>query len=103
MSNSSYGMQTAARSYYSKVKDLSLQSGSAGRYQAPINSLYATSRAATNRVIWCFVVHDLKYITDGGMNDQKHTTITDGLQSLKASTSYPAYMDNYIKEAIEQD
>ncbi|MEE5697037.1 penicillin-binding transpeptidase domain-containing protein, partial [Streptococcus pneumoniae] len=28
--------------------------------------------------------------------------ITDGLQSLKSASNYPAYMDNYLKEVINQ-
>ena len=47
-------------------------------------------------------MHDLKYITDEQYEQAKNTPVTDGLQSLKASTSYPAYMDNYLKEVIEQ-
>ncbi|MDK6808595.1 hypothetical protein QP365_13720, partial [Corynebacterium aurimucosum] len=31
-----------------------------------------------------------------------NTPVTDGLQSLKNSASYPAYMDNYLKQVIEQ-
>ena len=31
-----------------------------------------------------------------------NTPITDGLQSLKSTATYPAYMDNYLKEVIEQ-
>ena len=31
-----------------------------------------------------------------------NTPITEGLQSLKSGNSYPAYMDNYLKEVIDQ-
>lgn len=107
MSNSNYGMQTAARSYYGKdLKDLSLHQTAllAGMPQAPNQyDPYTHPEAATNRRnLVLSEMHDLKYITDEQYEQAKNTPVTDGLQSLKASTSYPAYMDNYIKEAIEQ-
>ena len=107
MSNSNYGMQTAARSYYGKdLKDLSLHQTAllAGMPQAPNQyDPYTHPEAATNRRnLVLREMHDLKYITDEQYEQAKNTPVTDGLQSLKASTSYPAYMDNYIKEAIEQ-
>ena len=105
--NSNYGMQTAARSYYGKdLKDLSLHQTAllAGMPQAPNQyDPYTHPEAATNRRnLVLREMHDLKYITDEQYEQAKNTPVTDGLQSLKASTSYPAYMDNYIKEAIEQ-
>ena len=36
------------------------------------------------------------------MKKAVNTPITDGLQSLKSAATYPAYMDNYLKEVIEQ-
>ena len=107
MSNSNYGMQTAARSYYGKdLKDLSLHQTAllAGMPQAPNQyDPYTHPEAATNRRnLVLREMHDLKYITDEQYEQAKNTPVTDELQSLKASTSYPAYMDNYIKEAIEQ-
>ena len=107
MSNSNYGMQTAARSYYGKdLKDLSLHQTAllAGMPQAPNQyDPYTHPEAATNRRnLVLREMHDLKYITDEQYEQAKNTPVTDGLQSLKASTSYPAYMDNYLKEVIEQ-
>ena len=107
MSNSNYGMQTAARSYYGKdLKDLSLHQTAllAGMPQAPNQyDPYTHPEAATNRRnLVLSEMHDLKYITDEQYEQAKNTPVTDGLQSLKASTSYPAYMDNYLKEVIEQ-
>jgi len=106
MSNSNYGMQTAARSYYGKdLKDLSLHQTAllAGMPQAPNQyDPYTHPEAATNRRnLVLREMHDLKYITDEQYEQAKNTPVTDGLQSLKAS-SYPAYMDNYLKEVIEQ-
>ena len=107
MSNSNYGMQTAARSYYGKdLKDLSLHQTAllAGMPQAPNQyDPYTHPEAATNRRnLVLREMHDLKYITDEQYEQAKNTPVTDGLQSLKASTSYPDYMDNYLKEVIEQ-
>ena len=107
MSNSNYGMQTAARSYYGKdLKDLSLHQTAllAGMPQAPNQyDPYPHPEAATNRRnLVLREMHDLKYITDEQYEQAKNTPVTDGLQSLKASTSYTAYMDNYLKEVIEQ-
>ena len=107
MSNSNYGMQTAARSYYGKdLKDLSLHQTAllAGMPQAPNQyDPYTHPEAATNRRnLVLREMHDLKYITDEQYEQAKNTPVTDGLQSLKATTSYPAYMDNYLKEVIEQ-
>ena len=107
MSNSNYGMQTAARSYYGKdLKDLSLHQTAllAGMPQAPNQyDPYTHPEAATNRRnLVLREMHDLKYITDEQYAQATNTPVTDGLQSLKASTSYPAYMDNYLKEVIEQ-
>ena len=107
MSNGNYGMQTAAQNYYGKdLKDLSLPQLAllAGMPQAPNQyDPYTHPEAATNRRnLVLREMHDLKYITDEQYEQAKNTPVTDGLQSLKASTSYPAYMDNYLKEVIEQ-
>ena len=76
----------------------------AGMPQAPNQyDPYTHPEAATNRRnLVLREMHDLKYITDEQYEQAKNTPVTDGLQSLKASTSYPAYMDNYLKEVIEQ-
>ena len=107
MSNGNYGMQTAAQNYYGKdLKDLSIPQLAllAGMPQAPNQyDPYTHPEAATNRRnLVLREMHDLKYITDEQYEQAKNTPVTDGLQSLKASTSYPAYMDNYLKEVIEQ-
>ncbi|KXT86125.1 penicillin-binding protein PBP1A [Streptococcus panodentis] len=107
MSNGNYGMQTAAQSYYGKdLKDLTLPQTAllAGMPQAPNQyDPYTHPEEATNRRnLVLSEMHDLKYITDEQYEQAKNTPITDGLQSLKSSASYPAYMDNYLKEVIEQ-
>ena len=47
-------------------------------------------------------MYQLKYITAEQYEQAINTPVTDGLQSLKSSASYPAYMDNYLKQVIEQ-
>ena len=42
------------------------------------------------------------YISAEQYEKAVNTPITDGLQSLKSAATYPAYMDNYLKEVIEQ-
>ena len=43
-----------------------------------------------------------KYITAEQYESAINTPITDGLQSLKSTNSYPAHLDNYLKEVINQ-
>ena len=107
MSNGNYGMQTAAKSYYGKdLKDLTLPQVAllAGMPQAPNQyDPYTNPDAATNRRnLVLSEMHDLKYITDEQYEQAVNTPVTDGLQSLTATTSYPAYMDNYLKQVIEE-
>ena len=45
---------------------------------------------------------DMKTISNKQYEAPVNTPVTDGLQSLSSSSSYPAYMDNYLKEVIEQ-
>ena len=45
---------------------------------------------------------DMKTISNKQYEAAVNTPVTDGLQSLSSSSSYPAYMDNYLKEVIEQ-
>ena len=42
------------------------------------------------------------YLTAEQYETAINTPITDGLQSLKSVNSYPQYMDNYLKEVIDQ-
>lgn len=42
------------------------------------------------------------YISAEQYEKAVNTPITDGLQSLKSASNYPAYMDNYLKEVINQ-
>lgn len=107
MSNGNYGMQTAAQSYYGKdLKDLSLPQIAllAGMPQAPNQyDPYTQPEAAKNRRnLVLSEMYKLKYISTAQYEKAINTPVTDGLQSLKNSVSYPAYMDNYLKQVIEQ-
>ena len=107
MSNGNYGMQTAAQNYYGKdLKDLSLPQLAllAGMPQAPNQyDPYSHPEAALERRN--LVLSEMKeqnYISAEEYEKAINTPITNGLQSLKSANSYPAYMDNYLKEVIDQ-
>ena len=107
MSNGNYGMQTAAQNYYGKdLKDLSLPQLAllAGMPQAPNQyDPYSHPEAAQERRD--LVLSEMKgqgYITAEQYEKAINTPITDGLQSLRSGNNYPAYMDNYLKEVIDQ-
>ena len=107
MSNGNYGMQTAARSYYAKdLKDLSLPQVAllAGMPQAPNQyDPYTNPEAALQRRnLVLKEMLDMKSITNEQYESAVNTPVTDGLQSLTSSSNYPAYMDNYLKEVIQQ-
>ena len=107
MSNGNYGMQTAAQNYYGKdLKDLSIPQLAllAGMPQAPNQyDPYSHPEEATERRN--LVLSEMQkqgYLTAEQYETAINTPITDGLQSLKGSNSYPPYLDNYLKEVIEQ-
>lgn len=107
MSNGNYGMQTAAQNYYGKdLNNLSLPQLAllAGMPQAPNQyDPYSHPEAAQERRN--LVLSEMKnqgYISAEQYEKAVNTPITDGLQSLKSASNYPAYMDNYLKEVINQ-
>ncbi|MGP0166509.1 penicillin-binding protein PBP1A [Streptococcus pneumoniae] len=107
MSNGNYGMQTAAQNYYGKdLRELSLPQLAllAGMPQAPNQyDPYSHPEAALDRRN--LVLSEMKgqgYISAEQYEKAINTPITDRLQSLKSVNSYPAYMDNYLKEVIDQ-
>ena len=107
MSNGNYGMQTAAQNYYGKdLKDLSLPQLAllAGMPQAPNQyDPYSHPEAALERRnLVLSEMKGQKYISAEEYEKAINTPVTDGLQSLKSGNSYPAYMDNYLKEVIDQ-
>lgn len=107
MSNGNYGMQTAAQNYYGKdLNNLSLPQLAllAGMPQAPNQyDPYSHPEAAQDRRN--LVLSEMKnqgYISAEQYEKAVNTPITDGLQSLKSASNYPAYMNNYLKEVINQ-
>lgn len=107
MSNGNYGMQTAAQNYYGKdLRELSLPQLAllAGMPQAPNQyDPYSHPEAALERRnLVLSEMKGQKYISAEDYEKAINTPITDGLQSLKSANSYPAYMDNYLKEVIDQ-
>ncbi|CAG6238124.1 penicillin-binding protein 1A [Streptococcus pneumoniae] len=107
MSNGNYGMQTAAQNYYGKdLNNLSLPQLAllAGMPQAPNQyDPYSHPEAAQDRRN--LVLSEMKnqgYISAEQYEKAVNSPITDGLQSLKSASNYPAYMDNYLKEVINQ-
>lgn len=107
MSNGNYRMQTAAQNYYGKdLNNLSLPQLAllAGMPQAPNQyDPYSHPEAAQDRRN--LVLSEMKnqgYISAEQYEKAVNTPITDGLQSLKSASNYPAYMDNYLKEVINQ-
>lgn len=107
MSNGNYGMQTAAQNYYGKdLNNLSLPQLAllARMPQAPNQyDPYSHPEAAQDRRN--LVLSEMKnqgYISAEQYEKAVNTPITDGLQSLKSASNYPAYMDNYLKEVINQ-
>ena len=107
MSNGNYGMQTAAENYYGKdLKDLSIPQLAllAGMPQAPNQyDPYSHPEAALERRN--LVLSEMQkqgYLTAEQYETAINTPITEGLQSLKSVNSYPQYMDNYLKEVIDQ-
>ncbi len=107
MSNGNYGMKTAANTYYGKeLAQLSLAQLAllAGMPQAPNQyDPYTQPEAAKNRRdLVLSQMLDEKYITEKQYKEAVATPVTDGLQSLSSTAAYPAYMDNYLKEVIEE-
>lgn len=107
MGNGNYGMLTAAKAYYGKdLKDLSIAQLAllAGIPQAPSQyDPYAQPEVAKQRrdiVLSQMFKHE--YITQEEYDQALATSITDGLQALAVKTSYPKYLDNYLKQVIEE-
>jgi len=107
MSNGNYGMQTAAQNYYGKdLKDLSIPQLAllAGMPQAP-NQYDPYSHPEESQQRRNLVLSEMQrqgYLSSEQYETAINTPITDGLQSLKGSNTYPQYLDNYLKEVIDQ-
>ena len=103
MSNGNYGMQTAAQAYYGKnLSELSVPQLAllAGMPQAPNQyDPYTHPEAAqTRRNLVLREMYEMKYLDKKAYEIAINTPVTDGLQPLRSAASYPAYMDNYLKE-----
>ncbi|HFR3426219.1 TPA: penicillin-binding protein PBP1A [Streptococcus suis] len=107
MANGNYGMKTAAKAYYGKdLKDLSLAQLAllAGMPQAPnqYDPYTNPEDAKTRRDLVLAEMLEEKYIDSAQYEQAVLTPVTDGLQALTNETAYPAYMDNYLKQVIEE-
>ena len=107
MGNGNYGMLTAAKSYYGKdLKDLSIAQLAllAGIPQAPSQyDPYTNPDAAQSRRDTVLAeMYENGNITKDEYDTAVATPVTDGLQPLTETSSYDAYLDNYIKEVIEE-
>lgn len=107
MSNGNYGMKTAANSYYGKeLKDLTLAQLAllAGMPQAPnqYDPYTNPEDAKTRRDLVLAEMLEEKYIDTAQYEQAVLTPVTDGLQALSNEAAYPAYMDNYLKQVIEE-
>lgn len=107
MSNGNYGMKTAAKSFYDKeLKELSLAQLAllAGMPQAPNHyDPYVQPEAAKNRrdLVLSQMLKQ-EYISQEQYEAAVVTPVEEGLQPLTNNSAYPAYMDNYLKEVIEE-
>lgn len=107
MANGTYGMLTAAKEYYHKdLKDLSIAQLAllAGMPQAPNQyDPYTNPDAAKARRDTVLQrMYEFEHITEEEYKTAINTPVTDGLQELVQESSYPAYMDNYLKQVIEE-
>lgn len=105
MGNGNYGMLTAAKSYYGKdLKDLSYAQLAllAGIPQAPSQyDPYTQPEAAQNRRnVVLQQMYMEKNITKAEYEAALATPVADGLQPLQQRSTYPKYMDNYLKQVI---
>ena len=107
MGNGYYGMKTAAKSYFGKeLGDLSVAQAAllAGIPQAPTQyNPYANPDAAKERRNTVLnEMYEDKNISKEEYEQAKATDISDGLLPLTNKASYEPYLDNYIKQVIEQ-
>ena len=107
MGNVYYVIKTAAKSYFGKeLGDLSVAQAAllAGIPQAPTQyDPYANPDAAKERRNTVLnEMYEDKNISKEEYEQAKATDISDGLLPLTNKASYEPYLDNYIKQVIEQ-
>ena len=107
MSNGTYGMKTASETFYGKeLKELSLAQLAllAGMPQAP-NQYDPYSHPEDSKNRRDLVLSEMlaeKYIDNSQYEQAILTPVTDGLLPLSNDAAYPAYMDNYLKQVVEE-
>lgn len=107
MGNGYYGMKTAAKAYFGKdLISLSVAQAAllAGIPQAPTQyNPYANPDAAKERrnTVLSEMYED-KNISKEEYEQAKATDVSDGLLPLTKKAGYEPYLDNYIKQVIEQ-
>ncbi len=107
MGNGLYGMQTAAKGYYGKeLKDLTIAQTAllAGLPQAPTSyDPYTNPDAAkTRRDDVLQQMYNYGNISKTDYDTAVATPISDGLQPVDTSNSFEPYLDNYLKEVIDE-
>ena len=107
MGNGYYGMKTAAKSYFGKeLGDLSVAQAAllAGIPQAPTQyDPYTNPDAAKERRNTVLnEMYEDKNISKEEYEQAKATDVSDGLLPLTKKASYEPYLDNYIKQVVEQ-
>ena len=101
------GCKQQLKIYYGKdLKDLSIPQLAllAGMPQAPnqYDPYSHPEEAQQRRNLVLSEMQRQGYLSSEQYETAINTPITDGLQSLKGSNSYPQYLDNYLKEVIDQ-
>ncbi|HGD1374073.1 TPA: penicillin-binding protein PBP1A [Streptococcus agalactiae] len=107
MGNGNYGMRTTAKSYFGKdLKELSIAQLAllAGIPQAPTQyDPYKNPESAqTRRNTVLQQMYQDKNISKKEYDQAVATPVTDGLKELKQKSTYPKYMDNYLKQVISE-
>lgn len=107
MGNGNYGMLTASKAYFGKdLKDLSTAQVAllAGIPQAPsqYNPYVNPELALERRNIVLDQMRRHEHISQEEYEAAVATPINDGLLPLTEQKSYPHYLDNYLKQVIEE-
>ncbi|MGT2926010.1 penicillin-binding protein PBP1A [Streptococcus cuniculipharyngis] len=107
MGNGYYGMRTAAKNYYGKdLPELSIAQLAllAGIPQAPSQyDPYTNAEAAKGRRDTVLAqMYNYGRISEKDYQEAVATPVEDGLQALQKKISYEKYLDNYLKQVIQE-
>lgn len=107
MGNGYYGMRTAAKNYYGKdLPELSIAQLAllAGIPQAPSQyDPYTNTEAAKGRRDTVLAqMYNYGRISEKEYQAAIDTPVEEGLQALQKKTSYEKYLDNYLKQVIQE-